>query len=330
MFHPEEQADSHKPFHLTERSIQIKMKRKSRIREKFENNGLIIIVMMMVVIYGVFDFLSGGHYVTRILISVSVVIYAVFTQTIINSRKAMLEAKETAQQRLIESERLTALGAMAAGIAHEVKSPMATTIQGIEFLKSSLYDDARLLEVTYRIEKSVLRLDDIVKGLLSFSHEISLKMEEMDIGPVIDEALSLVDHQMQLKKIRVLRKYESNLPKITMDGNQIKQVFTNLFINAIEAMKQEGILGIRTEQRKGELDQGSVKIVVSDTGEGIPGGSIRKIFDPFFTTKKTEGNTGLGLSVAKGIIDKHNGTIEIESDPGLGTRVIIGLPTGRL
>jgi signal transduction histidine kinase len=306
------------------------MKRKSRIREKFENNGLIIIATMMVVIYGVFDFLSGGHYVTRILISALVVIYAVFTQTIINSRKAMLEAKETAQQRLIESERLMALGAMAAGIAHEVKSPMATTIQGIEFLKSSLYNDARLLEVTYRIEKSVLRLDDIVKGLLSFSHEISLKMEEMDMGLVIDEALSLVDHQMQLKKIRVVRKYESNLPKITMDGNQIKQVFTNLFMNAIEAMKQEGILGIRTEQSKGKLGQDCVKIVVSDTGEGMPEGNIRKIFDPFFTTKKTEGNAGLGLSVAKGIIDKHNGTIEIESDPGLGTRVIIGLPTGRL
>jgi len=78
------------------------------------------------------------------------------------------------------------------------------------------------------------------------------------------------------------------------------------------------------------LDQDSVKIVVSDTGEGIPEGNILKIFDPFFTTKKAEGNTGLGLSVAKGIIDKHNGTIEIESDPGLGTRVIIGLPTGRL
>jgi two-component system NtrC family sensor kinase len=305
------------------------MKYKSRCREKFEQNGLIIIATMIVAIYGVFDFISGGHFVTRMLIIVLVVIYAVFTQTIINSRKTMLEAKEAAQQRLTESERLTALGAMAAGIANEVRGPMAITMQGIDFLKSSLYNDERLLEVTYRMEKSVRRLDDIAKGLLIFSHEISLKMEEMDIGPVIDEALSLVDHQMQLKKIRVLRKYESNLPTITMDSNQIKQVFTNLFMNAIEAMKQDGVLGIRTEHREGISDQGFVKIVVSDTGEGIPEGNIRKIFNPFFTTKKAEGNTGLGLSVVKGIIDKHNGTIEIESDPGLGTRVIIGLPTGR-
>jgi two-component system, NtrC family, sensor kinase len=306
------------------------MKHKSRIREKIENNGLITIAVVMVMIYGVFDYLSQGHYMTRILIIILVVIYGVFTQVLINSRKAIMEAKETAQQRLSESERLMALGAMAAGIAHEAKSPMAITMQGIEFLKSSVYDDERLLEVTHRIEKSVLRLDDIIKGLLSFSHEISLNMEEMDIGLVIDEALSLVDHQMQLKKIRVVRKYESNLPKIKMDGNQIKQVFTNLFMNAIEAMKHEGILGIRAEQRKGKLDQGCVKIVVSDTGEGIPEGNIRKIFDPFFTTKKNEGNTGLGLSIAKGIIDKHDGTIDIESDPGLGTRVIIEFPIGRI
>jgi two-component system, NtrC family, sensor kinase len=306
------------------------MKRKSRIREKFENNGLLIIGIVMVLIYGTLDFLVGGQHVTTMVIIVLVIVYAVFTQTMINSRKASLEAKEAAQQRLIESERLMALGAMAAGIVNEVKSPMTITMQGIEFLKSSLYNDERLLEVTYRIEKSVLRLDDIIKGLLIFSHEISLKMEEMDIGRVIDEALSLVDHQMQIKKIRVVRKYESNLPTITMDGNQIKQVFTNLFMNAIEAMNQEGVLGIRIEHEKSTLNQDAVKIVVSDTGVGIPEGNIGKIFDPFFTTKKGKGNAGLGLSVAKGIIDKHNGTIEIESDPGSGTRVIIGLPTGRL
>jgi signal transduction histidine kinase len=306
------------------------MKRKNLIQEKLEKNGLIIIAVMMVGIYGIFDFLSGGQYLPMILIIVLVVLYGVFTQGLINSRKESQEAKEAVQQRLIESERLTALGAMAAGIANEAKNPMAITLQGIEFLKSSLYNDERMLEVTYQIEKSVLRLDDIIKGLLSFSHEISLKMEEVDIGPIIDEALSLVDHQMQLKKIRVLRKYEADLPTITMDGNQIKQVFTNLFMNAIEAMKEDGVLGIQAERRKGKLDQSGVKIVVSDIGEGIPESNIRKIFNPFFTTKKSKGNSGLGLSVAKGIIDKHNGTIEIESDSGLGTRVIIGLPTGGL
>lgn len=306
------------------------MKHKNRIQEKLEKNGLIIIAIMMVGVYGIFDVLSGGQYLPMILIIVLVVVYGVFTQALINSRKETQEAKEAVQRRLIESERLTALGAIAAGIANEAKNPMAKTLQGIEFLKSSLYNDERLLEVTYQIEKSVLRLDDIVKGLLSFSHEISLKMAEVDIGPVIDEALSLVEHQRQLKKIRVLKKYEADLPTITMDGNQIKHVFTHLFMNAIEAMNEGGVLGIQIERRKGKSDQSGVKTVVSDTGEGIPESNIRHVFNPFFTTKKSKGNSGLGLSVAKGIVDKHNGTIEIESDAGVGTRVIVGLPTGRL
>jgi two-component system NtrC family sensor kinase len=93
-------------------------------------------------------------------------------------------------------------------------------------------------------------------------------------------------------------------------------------------MQEGGILGIRTEQKKDVTDQVYVRVVVSDTGEGIPDDRIRKIFDPFFTTKNNVGNTGLGLSITKGIIDKHRGTIEIESEPGRGTRVIIGLPAG--
>jgi two-component system NtrC family sensor kinase len=103
---------------------------------------------------------------------------------------------------------------------------------------------------------------------------------------------------------------------------------TNLFMNAIEAMQEGDILGIQTEQKKDKTDQAYVRVLVSDTGEGIPEDRIRRIFDPFFTTKNTAENTGLGLSITKGIIDKHHGTIEIESEPGRGTRVMVGLPAG--
>jgi signal transduction histidine kinase len=304
------------------------MKPKSRFRLKFEDNGLILIALMMVAIYWVFDFLSSGHYLPRILIAALVIIYGVFTQTLINSREAAIEEKEKARHKLIQSEKLAALGTVAAGVAHEVKNPLAIIVQGVAFLKTSLYNDARLLDVVGRIEKSALRADNIVRGLLSFSRDISLKMEEMDIAPVIDETLSFVDDQIRHKNIHVKRLYASDLPKIIMDSNQIKQVFINLFMNAIEAMQEGGILGIRTEQKKDERDQVYVRIIVSDTGEGIPEDRIRRIFDPFFTTKNTDGNTGLGLSITKGIIDKHHGTIEIESEPGRGTRVLIGLPAG--
>lgn len=304
------------------------MRRKNPFRLNIEKNGLILIAVMMVAIYWVFDYLSAGHYLTRTLIVVLVIVYGFFTQTLINSRKAALEEKDKAHQRLIQSEKLAALGAVAAGVAHEVKNPLAIIVQGIEFLKTSLYNDERLLDVTYRIEKSVIRADTIVKGLLSFSRDISLKMEETDIAPVIDEALSFVEDQIRHKDIHIKKRYESNLPQIVMDTHQIKQVFTNIFTNAIEAMSEGGILGIRTEPGKDNSDQTYVRIVVSDTGVGIPEDRIRRVFDPFFTTKNSEGNTGLGLSITKGIIDKHYGAIEIQSEPGRGTRVIIELPAG--
>jgi two-component system NtrC family sensor kinase len=304
------------------------MKQKRQLRQIIENNGLILIALMMVAIYWVFDFLSAGRYLTRTLIAVMIIIYGVFTQNLINSRKAALEEKDKARHKLIQSEKLAALGTVAAGVAHEVKNPLAIIVQGIAFLKTSLYNDTRLLDVVDRIEKSALRADNIVRSLLSFSREISLKMEEMDIAPVIDETLSFMDDQIRHKNIHVKRVYAPGLPKIIMDSNQIKQVFTNLFMNAIEAMQEGGILGIRTLQKKDKTDQAYVRVVVSDTGEGIPEDRIGRIFDPFFTTKNTEGNTGLGLSITKGIIDKHHGTIEIESEPGRGTRVMIELPAG--
>jgi two-component system NtrC family sensor kinase len=304
------------------------MIQKSQLRARIENNGLILIALAMVVIYWVFDYISSGHYLTRTLIAVLVIVYGIFTQSLINSRKAALEEKEQAQERLIRTEKLAALGAVAAGIAHEVKNPLAIIVQGVEFLKSALYKDPRLLDVTHRIEKSVIRADNIIKGLLSYSREISLKMEELDIVPVIEETLTFIEHQIHHKNISVKTKYAPGLPKIIMDSSQIKQVFTNLFMNAIESMQDSGILGVRIDSLKKDGDRTYVRISVSDTGSGIPQENINRIFDPFFTTKNADGNTGLGLSITKGIIDKHHGTIEVESEPGRGTRIIVGLPAG--
>ena len=301
---------------------------KLSVRQQIEKNGLLLIALAMVAIYWAFDYVSSGHYLTRTLIAVLVIVYGVFIQSLINSRKAALEEKERTQKQLVQAERLAALGAVAAGVAHEVKNPLAIIVQGVEFLKTALRDNERLLDVTVRIEKSALRADNIVRGLLSYSREISLKMEETDIEPVIDEALSFVDHLVRLKRINVKKQYAKGLPKIIMDSNQIQQVFTNLFTNAIEAMPGGGILGVRTEPSGDGNGAASVKVVVSDTGEGMPEERLRRVFDPFFTTKESDKNTGLGLSITKGIIDKHRGTIEIESEPGRGTRVVIGLPAG--
>jgi two-component system NtrC family sensor kinase len=306
------------------------MTKKITLREQIENNGLFLIALMMVLIFWVFDTLSSGPFLTRVAIAALVIIYGIFTQGLINSRKQALEEKERTQQQLIQTEKLAALGSVAAGVAHEVKNPLAIIVQGVEYLKKALKDDARLADVAVRIEKSAIRADNIVKALLGFARQIAIKTEEADIAPLIDETILLVDHQINVKHIRVERQYASGLPQVVMDSSQIRQVLINLFMNAIEAMSERGVLSISTAPVRVEDGQPLVQVVVSDTGEGIPEERLQKVFDPFFTTKDSKGNTGLGLSISKGIIDRHQGTIVIESEAGRGTRVTIGLPASRI
>jgi two-component system NtrC family sensor kinase len=300
------------------------------LRKQIESNGLILIAMMMVLIFWVFDTLSSGPLLTRAAIAALVIIYGIFTQILINSRKQALEEKERTQQQLIQTEKLAALGSVAAGVAHEVKNPLAIIVQGVTFLQTALRDDTRLADVAARIEKAALRADNIVKALLGFARQIAIKTEEADIAPLIDETLLLVDHQINLKHIRVEKQYASGLPQVVMDSSQIRQVLINLFMNAVEAMPEEGVLGIRTGTARDEDGRPLVQVVVSDSGEGIPEDRLQKVFDPFFTTKDSTGNTGLGLSISKGIIDRHQGTIVIESETGRGTRLTIGLPASRI
>jgi signal transduction histidine kinase len=300
------------------------------LRKHIENNGLSLIALMMVLIFWVFDTLSSGSFLTRTAIAVLVIIYGFFTQGLINSRKQALEEKERTQQQLIQTEKLAALGSVAAGVAHEVKNPLAIIVQGVEYLKKALRDDARLADAAARIEKSAFRADNIIKALLGFARQIAIKTEEADITPLIDETLLLVDHQIKLKHIRVEKQYARGLQHAVMDSSQISQVLINLFMNAIEAMPDGGVLGLRTGPAKDEHGRPLMQVVVSDTGAGVPEDKLQNVFDPFFTTKNATGNTGLGLSISKGIIDRHHGIIVIESEVGRGTRVTLGLPAGRI
>ncbi len=304
------------------------MRKKILIRQQIERNGLILIALAMVLIYWFLDSLVSDQVMTRTLIVTFVIIYGVFTQTLINSRKTALEEKERTQKQLIQAEKLAALGIVAAGIAHEVKNPLAIIIQGVEYLKSTVESDATLLDVTERIKRSALRADNIIKGLLSFTRQTPIQAEDVDIIPVIEETLSFVEYQIKSKHIKVVRHYAPDLPNVTIDGNQIKQVFVNLLLNSFDAMQNGGTVTISAESIMDEKDKQYLQISIADTGCGIPESELEKIFDPFYTTKNTPVNSGLGLSVTKGIIDKHHGKIRIESDVDRGTRVIIGLPAG--
>jgi two-component system NtrC family sensor kinase len=302
------------------------MPKKHIIREKIERNGLILIALFMVLIYWVIDSLSSDQVLTRSMIVGLVIIYGIFTQTLINSRKAALDEKDRTQKQLIQAEKLAALGIVAAGIAHEVKNPLAIIIQGADYLKSSTGADKHLIDVVNKINKSAFRADSIIKGLLSFTRQMPIQAEQVEIEPVIEETLSFIEHQLKRKHIKLVKRFSPDLPKVTIDINQIKQVFLNILLNAIDAMQDRGTLTISADPAGSAAGERHLQITFADTGSGIPTDKIEKVFDPFYTTKDSTGNAGLGLSITKGIIDKHHGTVRIESEVGKGTRVIIGLP----
>ncbi|MBM4271681.1 MAG: GHKL domain-containing protein [Deltaproteobacteria bacterium] len=306
------------------------MKRENRLLKQIEQNGLILIAFFMVLIYWVLDSMTSDQVTTRIMIALLVIIYGIFTQTLINSRKAALEEKERTQKQLIQTEKLAALGIVAAGIAHEVKNPLAIIIQGVEFLKTRTGSDTLLTEVVTRVTKSALRADSIIKGLLSFTRQVPIRTEDTEITPIIEETLSFVEFQFKSRHIKVVKQFSPDIPMVNVDRNQMKQVFINILLNAIEATQDNGTITVSTGSVTSESGQRSLQIIFADTGCGIPADKIEKVFDPFYSTKDDSKNTGLGLSITKGIIDKHHGSIHIESEIEKGTRVMIGLPASNI
>lgn len=228
------------------------------------------------------------------------------------------------ESRLIQSEKMASLGVLSAGIAHEIKNPLAIILKGIELLEVSPLRES-VHDVLDMMKDAVYRANRITKDLLIFSREKSPELEEIDLSKVTDETMSIVDHLLKFRQITVVKNFPAGLPKIKVDSNQMKQVFINLFTNAADAMPNGGIITIAAAKSPDKADK-IVRLVISDTGLGISKEDAPKVFDPFYTTRKASGGTGLGLSVVKGIIEKHNGNIRLESEPGKGTSIIIELP----
>jgi two-component system NtrC family sensor kinase len=220
---------------------------------------------------------------------------------------------------------MASIGVLSAGVAHEIKNPLAIMLQGINYLQSTLTGNPLMTEVVARLHNAVLRADVIVKGLLSYARQDSLALDKQDILKVIDESLALTEHELHKKNLRLIKQYEPDLPMVSVDGNQIKQVFINVLLNGIDAMSPGGTLTINAGQIADNEGKNLLAITFKDTGQGIPADKINNIFDPFYTTKAI-GNTGLGLSISRGIIDRHGGTIHAESKIGQGTSIIIKLP----
>jgi two-component system, NtrC family, sensor kinase len=228
------------------------------------------------------------------------------------------------EDQMVQTEKLTSLGLLAAGVAHEVNTPLAVISNYIQMLAKQIAADDPRQKTIELIVKQTFRASEIVNNLLNFSRTGGTEAAEIDLNAVLDETLSLVQHPLKAAHVSVVRNYTRKLPPVLGSTTRLQQVFLNLFMNARDAMPGGGMIEVRTGAHNG-----SVEIEVSDTGAGIPPEHLNRIFDPFFTTKASGRGTGLGLSVSYGIIKEHAGKVDVRSAPGKGTSFRLEFPAAR-
>ena len=229
------------------------------------------------------------------------------------------------ESQLVQADKLSSIGLLAAGVAHEVNTPLAVISSYTQMLAKQVRGDDRVGPLLDKITQQTFRASEIVNSLLNFSRTSSIEFKPINVNRVLEETLALLDHQFRTAKIEVDLNLQSDLPEILGNTGKLQQVFLNLFLNAKDAMTGGGVLRVSTHAN------GHVGVVVSDTGSGIAAEHLRRIYDPFFTTKNSpaEGRrrgTGLGLSISYGIIQEHAGKIQVDSSIGHGTTFQLEFP----
>jgi two-component system NtrC family sensor kinase len=225
------------------------------------------------------------------------------------------------QDQLIRSEKLASLGKMAAGVAHEINNPLTSILINTHLLLEDIGDHDVSREPLTLIADETVRCAQIVNGLLDFARQTPSQVVHVDINDIIERTIQLLEKQASVRNISIEKFLDRSLPAIDLDKNKIQQVFSNLAINAFEAMPEGGTLTITSRLSR---DGTGFDIIVKDTGIGIPAENIPKLFDPFFTTKSW--GTGLGLAVSYGIIRQRGGTINVQSEVGRGTSFTVRIP----
>jgi signal transduction histidine kinase len=241
----------------------------------------------------------------------------------------MMHELSRRQEQMIESHKLRAIGTLTAGIAHELNNPLnniTLTAFMLEEDYRTLNDDQRL-EMVRDLIREAERSKNIVRNLLDFARESEIDTEHLNIKELISETIKLAQNRIKLKGVKVEIALPGNMPLIHGDRQQLVQVFLNLILNAVDAMSKGGILKISSPHSK--LPD-FITVKFEDNGCGIPHHMLSSIFDPFFTTKSTGHGTGLGLSVSKGIIEKHGGDIGAESKVGVGTTFYVSFPIAKI
>lgn len=245
-----------------------------------------------------------------------------FNQMASELARRVQELKNT-QLALVQSEKMAAFGQLGAGIAHEVKNPLAGILGFAQLSLRKADKESPLYRNLEMIERETKRCKNIIENLLRFARQERVTFQLTDLNQVVDDAVAIVDHQLGLHQIRVERHLAPSVPPVMGNANQIQQVLMNLLINAQQAFDgAPGVVNIFTGLRP----DGMIEIRVADSGPGIPENIQPRLFEPFFTTKPAGKGTGLGLSVSYGIIKDHQGDIQVKSAPGNGAEFIITLP----
>lgn len=233
------------------------------------------------------------------------------------------------QGQIMQSEKLAAIGQLAAGVMHEINNPLATISACVAAIAGRIEEShgsgkAAVEEYLELIDKEVDRCTRIVDGLLDFSRPKGKTKERVALNAVVEETLFLLKHHQRFKRLTLARELDLSLPPTTANAEQLTQVLMALMLNALDAMDDRGKLTVRTGRNPGR--PGEVVVEIEDNGMGIPWADQSKIFEPFYTTKPPGRGTGLGLSICYGIVEDHRGRIEVDSRPGRGSTFRVFLP----
>ena len=244
------------------------------------------------------------------------------------------------EELMVRVDKLASLGELSAGMAHEIRNPLAGIKTSAQVLAKRLTDSSEKILID-GVLSEIDRLNKIVTDLLNFSRPTSPILASVDISLIIERALELVSEKIKKSGIHLVRDYEQNLPEVMIDNLQIQQVFLNLLLNAIKAMPEGGELTISLKAIRDRAkikerfpgsytlsfahENGFIQITFNDTGHGIDKGNIAKVFNPFYTTDPS--GTGLGLPIVHKLLEKNNGCVHIDSAKGEGTSVILLFPT---
>jgi hypothetical protein len=230
-------------------------------------------------------------------------------------------ARVRLEEQLQHSEKMASIGLLAAGVAHEVNTPLTGISSYAQMLRKEVEAGDPKAELLEKIERQTFRASKIINSLLNFSRSGGAELEPLDVNKLVLDVLSLLEPQLGGASIKLRKEFGDNLPRVRGNENRLQQVFFNLILNAKDAMPKGGWLTVATR-----ADDDTVIAEIKDTGHGIRKEHIKRIYDPFFTTKGIGRGTGLGLSVSYGIVQEHGGAIFVDSVPGKGTTFQVTLP----